>query len=248
MGSEGIDKRISPPAVVAAAAVAVTLKQAMEGVDPANGFSLVLGAGMVLGYLAWARRQDAPGHAPGTMARVPATGAIVVGLFCLLHWFVACLVLAIGFSVASKKARARDGATERPLSQVLGELLIVDAAPGPAARPPVSREAAPVAPRKSATTRSLQVERPVAPPAPVLPVAAVEAEAEAPLAPTGFSMPMTSVLDSRGSFVLESRIPLVLESRLSALTGSLGTSGGSSGFDEALALLQSKPTSTDRAD
>ncbi|MNS38764.1 hypothetical protein D3C72_710250 [compost metagenome] len=158
------------------------------------------------------------------------------------------MILAIGFSVVSKRLKAG----ERSLSQVLGELLIVDASPTPAARPPVSREAAPSAPKKSATTRSLKVERPAAPPAPVPPVAAVEAEAGAPLTPTGFSMPMTSALDSRGSLVLESRIPLVLESRLSALTGSLtgplGTSGGSSGFDEALALLQGKPTATDRTD
>lgn len=238
MGSEATDKRVSPTAVVAAAAVAVTLKQAMEGVDPANGFSLVLGAGMVLGYLAWRRRQDAPGQAPtgpasGAKAWMPAAAAIVVGLFCLLHWFVAFVIVTVCVSVVGKRLRAG----ERSLSQALGELLLPDAAPTPV----VQKAAAP------SPTRKLKVDRPVVqPPAPP-PPPAVEADERAPLVPVGFAMPASSVLDSRPPLELESRVPLVLETRLSALTSSLGTSSGTSGFDEALALLQSKPAADDRA-
>jgi hypothetical protein len=251
---ERTDWLTSNLATVAMATGMVAFKQlAFEG-QIIEFLSVPLGAGLVMGYLEWRRRQGDPGltperlaqtgPAPGGLAKVPAVAAIVIGTFCLLHGVTAFLLLCLYFAVSKTRVKAAAGEdAARPLSQVLGELLIVDVgAPKPEpsgssvpASQPLVREAAPKPPAEP--PRAI-----VETPAPDIEVTA------APLGTTGLPLTTPSTLGTGIPLSLESRLPSVLESSSLTLSDSLGGGGSVSGFDEALALLQGKPTPTDRGD
>ena len=256
MADERTDWLTSNLATVAMAAGMVAFKQlAFEG-QPLEFLSAPLGAGLVMGYLEWRRRQGDPGltperltqtgPAPGGLAKVPAVAAIVIGMFCLFHGVVAFLLLGLYFAVSKTRVKAAAGEeAPRPLSQVLGELLIVDVgapkpeAPVPPAPKPLVREAAPKpAPRPTAEPPRAIVETPAAAPAPLADVAAP------PLGTTGLPLITPSTLGTGTPLSLESRLPSVLETRFA----TSGDGASVSGFDEALALLQGKPTPSDRGD
>ncbi len=255
MARDASDWLTSNLATVAMAAGAIAFKQlAFEG-QLIEFLSVPLGAGLVMGYLEWRRRQGDPGltperlaqtgPAPGGLAKVPAVAAIVIGAFCLLHGAAAFLLLCLYFALSKTRVKAAAGEeATRPLSQVLGELLIVDVGgPKPeAAAPPVSTPAPPArerAPKPAAEPPRAIVETPAAAPVAEAP--------RAPLGTTGLPLTTPSTLGTGIPLSLESRLPSVLETRFTTSVDSLGSSG-MSGFDEALALLQGKPTPTDRPD
>ncbi|MFN3430123.1 MAG: hypothetical protein ACK46X_09225 [Candidatus Sericytochromatia bacterium] len=271
MGNELTKLAKSTWATVATATGAIALKQVVVDGQPIEIASALLGAGLVIGYLDWRRRQGDPGltperlaqtgPAPGGVARVPVIATIVVGTFCLLHAFLAFLVLCLYFALTHSRVKAANGGEEAPpsLSQVLGDLLIFDAGsrdadpampPLPTPKPLVREVSSRVPKPAPELTWATTPEHLAEPPAAMEAEAAVAPAAAFSLAP--MSGPLLFTPSSLGTSVpltLESRLPSTFESQFSSLSDSLGlSSGGPNGFDEALALLQGKPASADHPD